>query len=162
MAIPLGRSLPSASCDRPERRREGPPGIPASGMPAAPTWSCSRWGFPCRRRCRRRGALLPHRFTLAVRRTFRTDRRCTFCGTFPGVAPAGRYPAPYLRGARTFLPPPEGGERPSGRLALKIWEFAARLSKPEATRTQTAMGFYGLPPQPREAGSGLCRESALL
>ncbi len=36
-------------------------------MPAAPTWSCSRWGFPCRRRCRRRGALLPHRFTLAAR-----------------------------------------------------------------------------------------------
>jgi hypothetical protein len=26
MAIPLGRSLPSASCDRPERRREGSPG----------------------------------------------------------------------------------------------------------------------------------------
>jgi hypothetical protein len=47
-----------------------------------------------------------------------TDRRCTFCGTFPGVAPAGRYPAPYLRGARTFLPPPKGGERPSGRLAI--------------------------------------------
>src|SRR5271155_6015938 len=48
-----------------------------------------------------------------------TDRRCTFCGTFPGVAPAGRYPAPYLRGARTFLPPPKGRERPSGRLALE-------------------------------------------
>ena len=29
MAIPLGRPLPSASCDRPERRRGGPPGIPA-------------------------------------------------------------------------------------------------------------------------------------
>ena len=27
-----------------------------------------------------------------------------FCGTFPGVAPAGRYPAPFVRGARTFLP----------------------------------------------------------
>src|SRR5205814_9506067 len=68
-----------------------------------------------------------------------TDRRCTFCGTFPGVAPAGRYPAPYLRGARTFLSPPEGGERPSGRLALGIWEFATRVSKPEGTCcTQTA------------------------
>ncbi len=68
MAIPLGRPLPSASCDRPERRRGGTPGTPdRSGAPAAPTWSCSRWGFPCRRRCRRRGALLPHRFTLAAR-----------------------------------------------------------------------------------------------
>ena len=31
-------------------------------------------------------------------------RRFAFCGTFPGVAPAGRYPAPCFRGARTFLP----------------------------------------------------------
>jgi hypothetical protein len=31
-----------------------------------PIRSCSRWGLPCRLRCRRRGALLPHRFTLAV------------------------------------------------------------------------------------------------
>src|SRR6516164_3889386 len=68
MAIPLGRSSPSASCDRPERRRGGSPGTSdRSGAPAAPTWSCSRWGFPCRRRCRRRGALLPHHFTLAAR-----------------------------------------------------------------------------------------------
>jgi hypothetical protein len=29
--------------------------------PAA--WSCRRWGLPCRRRRRRRGALLPHHFT---------------------------------------------------------------------------------------------------
>ncbi len=31
--------------------------------------------------------------------------RFAFCGTVPGVAPAGRYPAPCFRGARTFLPP---------------------------------------------------------
>ena len=30
--------------------------------------------------------------------------RFNFCGTFPGVAPAGCYPAPFFRGARTFLP----------------------------------------------------------
>jgi len=30
-------------------------------------------------------------------------RRFAFCGTVPGVAPAGRYPAPFFRGARTFL-----------------------------------------------------------
>ena len=29
--------------------------------------------------------------------------RYVFCGTFPGVAPAGGWPAPYSRGARTFL-----------------------------------------------------------
>src|SRR5215475_14293498 len=30
--------------------------------------------------------------------------RFVLCGTFPGVAPAGRYPAPHVDGARTFLP----------------------------------------------------------
>ena len=30
--------------------------------------------------------------------------RFHFCGTVPGVAPAGRYPAPCFHGARTFLP----------------------------------------------------------
>jgi hypothetical protein len=33
----------------------------------APIRSCSRRGLPCRWRCRPRGALLPHPFTLAVR-----------------------------------------------------------------------------------------------
>ena len=34
------------------------------------------------------------------------DRRYPFCGTFPNSAKdeaAGRYPAPFFRGARTFL-----------------------------------------------------------
>ena len=31
-------------------------------------------------------------------------RRSALCGTFPRLAPAGRYPAPYVHGARTFLP----------------------------------------------------------
>jgi len=33
----------------------------------------------------------------------RKIRRFVLCGTFPGVAPAGCYPAPYVDGARTFL-----------------------------------------------------------
>ena len=32
----------------------------------APIRHCSRWGLPCRSRCRSRGGLLPHRFTLAA------------------------------------------------------------------------------------------------
>ena len=104
---------------------EGPPGGAANRQatpPAAPTWSCSRWGLPCRRRCRRRGALLPHHFTLAAHAVpcrprashGRQGSAVCFCGTFPGVAPAGRYPAPCLRGARTFLPP---ADRKAGRRA---------------------------------------------
>ena len=72
----------------------------------APIRFCSRWGLPCRSCCHARGALLPHRFTLAL-------RRFVFCGAFPGVAPAGSYPAPCLRGARTFLRCESGGH-PAG------------------------------------------------
>src|SRR5262249_32933118 len=70
---------------------------------AIPIRSCSRWGLPCRFRCRTRGALLPHLFTLALLAPRGAGERFSFCGTFPGVAPAGRYPAPYVDGARPFL-----------------------------------------------------------
>jgi len=46
--------------------------------------------------------------------------RFPFCGTFPGVAPAGCYPAPCFRGARTFLTSPPfgtGEARLPGQLA---------------------------------------------
>ena len=45
-----------------------------------------------------------------------------FCGTFPQVTLAGDYPAPFLAGARTFLPQTvtrlAAVARPSGRIAL--------------------------------------------
>jgi len=71
---------------------------------AVPIRSCSRWGLPCRFRCRSRGALLPHLFTLATPGPCGEGGRFVLCGTVPGVAPAGCYPAPYVDGARTFLP----------------------------------------------------------
>ena len=52
---------------------------------AIPIRSCSRWGLPCRFCYQSRGGLLPHPFTLT-----RHAGRYSFCGTFPGVAPAGR------------------------------------------------------------------------
>jgi hypothetical protein len=114
MTIHLGRPLPGASRDRPGWRRGNPPEPKGS---AIPTWSCSRWGLPCHRRYRRCGALLPHHFTLAARpaEAGRGFAVC-FCGTFPGVAPAGRYPAPCFHGARTFLPSfaARAAIRPSG------------------------------------------------
>ena len=71
---------------------------------AVPIRFCSRCGLPCRFRCRTRGALLPHLFTLTAPIPEGRRRRFVLCGTVPGVAPAGRYPAPYVDGARTFLP----------------------------------------------------------
>jgi hypothetical protein len=83
-----------APCSAPRATNPGDgaemPLRPSSRMPpAAPIRSCSRWGLPCRPCHQARGALLPPRFTLACRAR-RLCRRFVFCGTFPGVAPAGR------------------------------------------------------------------------
>ena len=112
-AIPLGRPSPGASSNQPERQgqRMRPRPRPESRERIAPIRSCSRRGLPCRRRCRPRGALLPHPFTLthALRPCGWRDGRFAFCGAIPGVAPAGRYPAPHPFGARTFLRLKSGG-----------------------------------------------------
>ena len=68
-----------------------------------------------------------------------TGWRCTFCGTFPGVAPAGGYPAPHLRGARTFLSPRTGEERPSDRLATR--DLGSRGSSVKAPAEAFIIGF---------------------
>jgi len=50
--------------------------------PAA--WSCRRWGLPCRHRHRRRGALLPHHFTIACSRG---DIGCVFSAALSRGSP---------------------------------------------------------------------------
>src|SRR6476646_9639793 len=55
-------------------------------------WPCSDWGLPCRRRCRRRGGLLPHRFTLTTRLP---GGRFVFCGPVRRLAAPRRYLAVY-------------------------------------------------------------------
>ena len=93
----------------------------------APIRHCSGWGLPCQSCCQSCGGLLPHRFTLTPQ-----AGRFLFCGAFPGVAPAGRYPAPFLHGVRTFLeaqaprsssPPRKGADTANGAAlqALRRW-----------------------------------------
>ena len=68
-AIPLGQRLHVASSNLPgQRARHGPAVLSPRRTPryAVPIRFCSRWGLPCRLRCRRRGALLPHLFTLTA------------------------------------------------------------------------------------------------
>ena len=77
--------------------------------------------------------------------------RFAFCGTFPGVAPAGRYPAPCSRGARTFLPlRRRRGGRPSGRLARRSIVRNGAIGKARRTGSSiqalahpVAPGFLG-------------------
>ena len=65
------------------------PGNSAGHAYGSPIWPCSGWGLPCRFRCRLRGALLPHLFTL-TRRT----GRFVFCCTGRRLTPPRRYLAP--------------------------------------------------------------------
>jgi len=96
-AIPLGLRLPVASRNQPGRQAETALKV---SLHAIPIRFCSRWGLPCRSCRQARGGLLPHPFTLTPPAKRLNDRavlqagRFAFCGTFPGVAPAGRYPAP--------------------------------------------------------------------
>jgi len=46
-----------------------PGGLGRAVLNRHPIWSCSVRGFACHRRYRRRGALLPHLFTLTLRST---------------------------------------------------------------------------------------------
>jgi hypothetical protein len=102
MAIPLGRPSPDVSRDLPGRLARKP-------------------AFPPERERRPYSVLLPVGFTVpsplpatrcALTAPFHPHPQVpvglggqtALCGTFPGVAPAGRYPAPCFRGARTFLP----------------------------------------------------------
>ena len=121
MAIHLGRPLPDASCDLPGRRRENPL---AGKTPACrPYLVLLPVGFTVPSplpgtRCALTAPFHPCRRSVP-RRDRNLGRRFAFCGTVPRVAPAGRYPAPCFRGARTFLPrrggaAPKAAIRPSG------------------------------------------------
>ncbi len=63
-------------------------------------WPCSDWGLPSHLRCRRRGGLLPHPFTLTVPTASRigspTERRFAFCCTVRRTKLTPRAPRRYL------------------------------------------------------------------
>jgi len=63
MTIHLGCASPHTSRDLPGWQSGNGPGPLRARV--TPIWSCSWRGLPCRTRCRLRGALLPHPFTLA-------------------------------------------------------------------------------------------------
>src|ERR1051325_1678291 len=98
--------------------RKARPAAPLPRPPAAPTWSCSRWGFPCRRRRRQRGALLPHHFTLAAH-AVPEDR--WLGGVFSVALSLGPPPPGVTRHRASVEPglssPRKRGARPSDRLA---------------------------------------------
>src|SRR6188508_456300 len=102
MTIPLARPLLAGSSDLPGSfgravRRAASAPCGASASLRSPIWSCSVRGFACHPPYGRRGALLPHLFTLTLRlgRPYGWPRsgRYIFCATFLQVTLTGRYPA---------------------------------------------------------------------
>ncbi len=133
MAIRLGRPLPDASRDLPGRRRGNPPaGNSEESRPVAPIRSCSRWGLPCRPRCRGRGALLPHPFTLAGRAE--AVPAVCFLWHFPWGRPRRPLTGTVLPWSPDF-PPPAGFPRcegqPSSRLARVLYRGSGPWAQPE-------------------------------
>jgi hypothetical protein len=108
---PVGSRLPagdhsstpplSKGLQRPTRRRR--PFGRGSGRPCRrPIWPCSTWGLACQRRCRCRGALLPHLFTLAPAPEGAVA--VSFLCHFPSGCPDRDFPGTLPAGVRTFLP----------------------------------------------------------
>src|SRR5688572_14466706 len=92
-----------------------------------PIWSCSVRGFACHHRYRRRGALLPHLFTLTPPPLARPCGPASFGGAvfflchYPSDCSARALPGALPSGVRTFLPPLPFGlrrGRPEGLLTV--------------------------------------------
>jgi hypothetical protein len=155
-AIPLGRASRRASRGQPGRQGRTAPAstgcgndVPQPAPPAAPIRPCSRWGLPCRPRCRGRGALLPHPFTLA--------RRQMGPGGLLSVALSLGSPPPAVNrhrgscGARTFLQPRRGAGT-SGRPAA--WRGGAMRRRRPLRQCSPVRPHHAARPPPR--GGRLC------
>ena len=136
-SVPLARGG-SFLCERRLRRRQAAyPGFRRSGPLLTPVWPCSRWGLPCRSRYRSRGALLPHRFTLAcaperaiggllsVALSIASRRPSAVCSLlhFPSPCDARGLPGTLPCGARTFLDTPKGCRDPHSPPDFSNFEF---------------------------------------
>ena len=80
--------------------------LPENLRLAAPTWSCSRWGLPCHPRCRGRGALLPHPFTLARAGPRAGASAVCFLWHFPWGCPRRALPGTVFPWSPDFPPHP--------------------------------------------------------
>ncbi len=120
------------------------------GAARPPIWSCSGRGLPCHRRCRRRGALLPHHFTLTD--PPRRIEAVSFLWHLPWARAPQVLPGTLPSGARTFLPSraKAGERRLSGR--LPNFRIARKPGPPgRETHGQSPRGWGALRDSPYPA-----------
>ena len=123
LSAPCGVGRPflwDAHCCAPRATNPGdgagmPPRHQFPDPPAAPIRSCSRWGLPCRPCRQGRGALLPHRFTLA--HGAKAARAVCFLWHFPWGRPRRPLAGIVFPWSPDF-PPPGGYPPGSGRPAV--------------------------------------------
>ncbi len=129
MAIHLGRPLPGASCNQPGRLIwKG-----LAGLPAAPPLFGFAPGGVCRAVFVAKDAVRSYRTLSPLPHAFVSEDagRFAFCGTVPGVTPAGYYPAPSSMEPGLSSPPADTlalAERPSGLLTGVIRGFGRLAS----------------------------------
>jgi hypothetical protein len=129
---------------RPTRMRSHGRAVPRCRGHRIPIRSCSRRGLPCRLPYGWRGGLLPHRFTLTLRRRG-FGGRSVLCGAIPRITSGGHYPPPYPRGARTFL------ERSLSTLLRGLSEQARTSGRPRPSSR-----LVGASIAPRSPRTGAC------
>ena len=132
MAIPLGHPSPGASCDRPERRREGPPGISGIGPRCLPLLLGLAPGGVCHATAVAGGAVRPYRTVspLPPVRHAGAGLAVYFLWHCPWGRPRRVLPGTAPPWSPDFPLPAPGGERPSGRLAAKDLGVRCRPVKP--------------------------------
>jgi hypothetical protein len=156
MTIPLGRLLPGASRDRPGRRR----GKPACRLPGyrpylvlLPVGFAMPFPLPGPR-CALTAPF--HPYLPFARMPGHSARRSALCGTFPRVAPAGRYPAPCFPWSPDFpLPARRPGAviRPSGP-ALRLGRWRGRVNRCRRLPAVRYGGGFPHPARRRPARAG--------
>jgi len=127
--------------------------VPGIAPRAVPIRSCSRWGLPCRLRCRRRGALLPHRFTLTAGNTLRAAAVCslwhcpwtrvrrTLSGTVHPWSPdfPPRHPHPTLPRLRGRVGRGHGAAvRPTDGIGMGCWGAGVKVRRGRSLTTGNA------------------------
>ena len=122
------------------------------GQPSPPIWPCTTRGLPCRPDCSRRGGLLPHLFTLAMRAAYGRPP-----GGFASQPSPSRRTGGIFSVALSVAVPPRHAVRTRllrpGALALP----GALPLKSPALRPRTAVSGLSSRPASREASPAITR-----
>ena len=110
LATRLTRPTRTTGRKNPRKSGRGP-------FPVVPIRSCSRWGLPCRRCYQKRGALLPHRFTLTFTSKTQFPAAEKPEGGLFSVALSLRSPSPAVSRHRSSVEPGLSSPLPCGKAA---------------------------------------------